>query len=32
MDNMTSTIKPGLDFPGVGVGLVILREGRLLLS
>ena len=31
MDNMTSTIKPGLDFPGVGVGLVILREGRLLL-
>lgn len=31
MDNRTSTIKPGLDFPGVGVGLVILREGRLLL-
>ncbi|MDR6189833.1 8-oxo-dGTP diphosphatase [Agrobacterium pusense] len=31
MDTMTSTIKPGLDFPGVGVGLVILREGRLLL-
>lgn len=28
---MTPTIKPGLDFPGVGVGLVILREGRLLL-
>lgn len=28
---MTPTIKPGLNFPGVGVGLAILREGRLLL-
>ena len=28
---MTPTIKPGLDFPGVGVGLAILRDGRLLL-
>ncbi|MFK3776613.1 NUDIX domain-containing protein [Agrobacterium sp. NPDC089420] len=28
---MTPTIKPGLDFPGVGVGLAILREGRILL-
>ena len=28
---MTPTIKPGLDFPGVGVGLAILRDGQLLL-
>ncbi|CUX07983.1 NUDIX domain-containing protein [Rhizobium oryzihabitans] len=28
---MTPTIKPGQDFPGVGVGLAILRDGRLLL-
>lgn len=28
---MTPTIKPGQDFPGVGVGLVILRDDRLLL-
>lgn len=28
---MTPTIKPGQDFPGAGVGLAILRDGRLLL-
>ena len=28
---MTPTIKPGLDFPGVGVALAILRDGQLLL-
>lgn len=28
---MTPTIKPGQDFPGVGVGLAILRDGQLLL-
>ncbi|MDH0613540.1 MULTISPECIES: NUDIX domain-containing protein [unclassified Agrobacterium] len=31
MDKMTSTTRPGLDFPGVGVGLVIMRDGRVLL-
>ena len=28
---MTPSSKPGLDFPGVGAGLVILRDGKLLL-
>ncbi|MFK3693040.1 NUDIX domain-containing protein [Agrobacterium tumefaciens] len=31
MDSMTPTAKPGLDFPGVGVGLAIVRDGRVLL-
>jgi 8-oxo-dGTP diphosphatase len=31
MDKMTLTTRPGLDFPGVGVGLVIMRDGRVLL-
>ncbi|MGP4727067.1 NUDIX domain-containing protein [Agrobacterium deltaense] len=31
MDSMTPTSRPGLDFPGVGVGLVIMRDGRVLL-
>lgn len=27
---MTPTARPGLDFPGVGVGLAIMRDGRVL--
>ncbi|WP_234801516.1 NUDIX domain-containing protein [Allorhizobium taibaishanense] len=27
----THDVKPGIDFPGVGVGLAILRDGKLLL-
>lgn len=29
---MATTGLPGIDFPGVGVGLLILRDGKILLA